>query len=142
MTRYWLAVASRDHVHIGRTGGFMQVCHGREAPLRRVRPGDWVVYYSPREQFGGSTPLRTVTALGRVREGGPYPFDMGNGFVPFRRDVDWQPAREVPLAPLLDDLDLSRGKRNWAFVLRFGLVELSAHDMRRIAQAMDVQCAA
>jgi hypothetical protein len=25
----------------------MQVCHGKAAPLRRVQPGDRVVYYSP-----------------------------------------------------------------------------------------------
>lgn len=28
-----------DHVRIGRAGGFMQVNHGKAAPLRRVRPG-------------------------------------------------------------------------------------------------------
>ena len=27
--------------------GFMQVSHGKAAPLRRIRPGDGVAYYSP-----------------------------------------------------------------------------------------------
>ena len=45
MSRNWLAVASAEHVEIGRSAGFMQVCHGKASPLRRVQPGDRVVYY-------------------------------------------------------------------------------------------------
>ena len=36
--RYWIAVASADHVARGVAGGFMQVCHGKRAPLARIRP--------------------------------------------------------------------------------------------------------
>jgi len=43
----WIAVASAEHVRRGQSEGFMQVCHGKAAPLRRVRPGNRVVYYSP-----------------------------------------------------------------------------------------------
>jgi len=35
----WIAVACADHVALGVAGGFMQVCHGKAAPLRRMRPG-------------------------------------------------------------------------------------------------------
>nr|MBP9643026.1 EVE domain-containing protein [Budvicia sp.] len=45
MTRYWIAVACYEHVRIGREGGFMQVCHGKAAPLKRLREGDIVAYY-------------------------------------------------------------------------------------------------
>lgn len=31
----WIAVASAEHVRSGRSQGFMQVCHGKAAPLRR-----------------------------------------------------------------------------------------------------------
>lgn len=37
MTRYWIAVASAEHARRGKAG-FMQVNHGKEAPLRRVHP--------------------------------------------------------------------------------------------------------
>ncbi|MCB1406453.1 MAG: EVE domain-containing protein, partial [Rhodobacteraceae bacterium] len=53
MTRNWVAVASADHVAIGRRDGFMQVCHGKPGPLSRVQPGDLVAYYSPRDQMRG-----------------------------------------------------------------------------------------
>ena len=136
MSRNWIAVASAEHVRIGRAGGFMQVCHGKAAPLRRIRPGDRVVYYSPTEKFGGPDPLRCFTALGRVLAGEPYQADMGGGFLPFRRDVSWSEAKVAPIAPLLSQLDFSAGKKNWGYQLRFGLFEVTDHDFELIAGAM------
>ena len=37
---------------------------------------DWIVYYSPTEQFGEKTPYRKFTALGRIQSKEPYPFRM------------------------------------------------------------------
>jgi hypothetical protein len=33
MSRTWIAVASAEHVRVGHQAGFMQVCHGKAAPL-------------------------------------------------------------------------------------------------------------
>lgn len=135
--RCWIAVASAEHVRLGRAQGFMQVCHGKAAPLRRLRAGDRVAYYSPSSQFGGKDKLQSFTALGRVLERPPYAHDMGGGFVPFRRDVAWQgEGRALPIQPLLDRLEFSRGQKNWGYQLRFGLFEISAQDMDLIAEAM------
>jgi hypothetical protein len=87
MSRNWVAVASAEHVRIGRSSGFMQVCLGKAAPLRRVQPGDRVVYYSPSSAFRGRDGLQSFTAIGVVDDGAPYQADMGGGFSPFRRDV-------------------------------------------------------
>ncbi len=46
--RYWISVASKDHVLKGVEGGFCQLCHGRNNPLKRLNSGDWIIYYSPR----------------------------------------------------------------------------------------------
>jgi hypothetical protein len=136
MTARWLAVASAEHVRRGRQGGFMQVNHGKAAPLRRIKPGDFVVYYSPSTVIGKKDGLQSFTAIGVVRAGEPYQGEMGGGFTPFRRDVDWADSREVAIAPLLDRLDLTAGRANWGYQLRFGLLPLSAHDLRLIAEAM------
>lgn len=136
MTRHWIAVASADHVRTGRAQGFMQVCHGKPAPLRRIHPGDWVAYYSPTEAFRGKQPYRLFTALGEVREGQPYQVEMTPGFHPFRRDVIFHEAEETPIAPLLPILDFTRNNRNWGYQLRFGLFAVTAEDMARIARAM------
>ena len=72
MAKYWLGVVSRAHVQRGKQGGFAQVCHGKQAPLQRMQPGDWLIYYSPTEIFGEKTPCRKFTALGQVLERAPY----------------------------------------------------------------------
>lgn len=138
--RAWIAVASAEHVRLGRSLGFMQVCHGKEAPLRRLRPGDAVIYYSPTEcmgeRMGGGTRLQSFTALGRVKEGGPYQVEMAEGFHPFRRDVAWSAAADAPIAPLLERLSFTAGQRNWGAKFRFGLFQISKADLAIIAKAM------
>ena len=132
----WIAVASAEHVRRGRCEGFMQVCHGKAAPLRRVRPGSRVVYYSPTETFGGSDRLQAFIALGIVRDGEAYQVDMGGGFHPFRRDIDWLETTPAPIKPLLEQLELTKGRHNWGRQFRFGLVAIGSHDMIVIAEAM------
>ena len=133
--KYWVAVASAEHVRRGRAQGFMQVSHGKEAPLKRVRPGDRVVYYSPSEVLGAKDGFMSFTAMGTVCEGEPYRADMGS-FKPYRRDVRWVKAEEAPIRPLLERLDFTAGKANWGYQLRFGLFDISAKDFRLIARAM------
>lgn len=136
MSKNWIAVASAEHVRLGRSQGFIQVSHGKAAPLRRIQPGDQVVFYSPTEAFRGKDRLRAFTAIGIVKEGEPYRAEMSGGFSPFRRDVAWQTAKETPIEPLLEQLEFTSDKRNWGYQLRFGLFEISDIDMSRIARAM------
>ena len=136
MTGYWIAVASAEHVRIGREQGFMQVCHGKAAPLRRIAAGDCVIYYSASSQFGGKDRLQAFTAIGRVRDGSAYQVEMAPGFRPWRRDVDWRPARETPIRPLLGSLEFTRGGSHWGYSLRFGLLAISEADALLIARAM------
>jgi hypothetical protein len=141
MSRNWLAVASAEHVEIGRSAGFMQVSHGKATPLRRVQPGDRVVYYSPNRIYSpshasrGKDRLQAFTAIGTVKQGGLYQADMGFGFHPYRRDVAWHDAAPAPLALLQQALAFTQEK-NWGYRLRQGLVEISDADMTAIAAAM------
>jgi hypothetical protein len=141
MNRNWLAVASAEHVEIGRSAGFMQVCHGKASPLRRVQPGDRVVYYSPNRHYWPSHAsrekdrLQAFTAIGTVKQGTPYQADMGFGFQPYRRDVAWHDAQPTPIAALQGELAFMQDK-NWGYRLRQGLVEISEADMTVIAEAM------
>jgi hypothetical protein len=129
--------ASAEHVRRGRSGGFMQLGHGKSAPLKRVKPGDRIVYYSPTVTLGGKDKLQAFTAIGTVKDGEPCVADMGKGFKPYRRDVKWAKAKEAPIQPLLDELEFTAGKTNWGYKFRFGLFPISAADFRLIAKAMD-----
>jgi hypothetical protein len=137
----WVAVASAEHVRRGRDEGFMQVNHGKAAPLKRVKPGDRVVYYSPSVKLGSKDKLQAFTAIGTVKSGEPYVGQMSKGFTPYRRDVEWAKAEEAPIRPLLDRLEFSRGNPNWGYQLRFGLFPISAADFDVIADAMKARLA-
>ncbi|WP_158817799.1 EVE domain-containing protein [Methylocapsa sp. S129] len=134
--RNWVAVACADHVDRGRKLGMMQVCHGKAGPLGRVRAGDRVAYYSPTIVFGGREKRQAFTAIGTVRGEQAYQVDMGGGFRPFRRDVEWRQSVEAPIHALRMRLELTRDKQNWGYAFRFGLLNISEHDMDLIVKAM------
>jgi len=136
----WIAVASAEHARRGCAeplNGFIQVCHGKCAPLQRVSPGDLVAYYAPTQRMGGGDRLQKFVSLGVVQPGEPYSFDMGGGFVPFRRDVAYVPAREACILPLIEQFEFVENRQRWGYKFRFGLFEVSDHDMRLIAGAME-----
>lgn len=138
----WIAVASAEHARRGRDEfaplpGFMQVCHGKLAPIKRVKPGDLVTYYAPTVTMGGKEKCQSFVSFGVVEPGDPYVFDMG-GFVPYRRNVRYLEAVETPIAPLLDDFEFVEDRSRWGYKFRFGLFSISNHDMQLIAKAMRV----
>jgi EVE domain len=136
----WIAVASADHARRGRdemTPGFMQVGHGKLAPLKRLQAGDLVTYYSPTITLSGKEKCQSFVSFGIVEPGEPYAFDMG-GFVPFRRNVRYLDAVETPIAPLLDAFEFVEDRSRWGYKFRFGLFSISDHDMALIARAMQV----
>ena len=82
--QFWIGVVSREHVHIGVNGGFIQLNHGKKAPLQRLRAGDGVVMYSPRTSYPDGEPLQRFTAIGVVSTGAIYQVEMAEDFKPYR----------------------------------------------------------
>lgn len=136
MPRYWVVLAALDHAERGKAGGFVQANHGKLAALKRMQSGDGVVVYSPVREFGGRDRLQAFTLIGTVRAGEPYRGDMGGGFRPYRRDMDWRDARLAPIRPLLDRLSFTRGVANWGQRFRFGMFGIDVTDFEIVAQAM------
>lgn len=134
--KFWVLTISADHSARAQREGVIQACHGKVAPLRRMQAGDGVVIYSPRTTFPAGAPLQSFTAIGRVRPGAPYLYEMGGGFTPYRRDVNWEACAPAPIRPMLDDLDLTRGQRSWGTVFRYGLTQLTKADFMLIHRAM------
>jgi hypothetical protein len=140
--RAWVGVVSRAHVRRGVAGGFAQLCHGKQSPLARMSVDDWLVYYSPTTEFPDGAPLRAFTALGRVVGEAAYRFDMGGGFVPYRRDIAYvKSVREVAIRDLAAELEFVRGRPSWGMLARRGHFEISLHDLRTIAVAMGARVA-
>lgn len=134
--RYWIGVVSEAHVRIGVEEGVAQLCNGKEAALKRMRAGDWLIYYSPRTEMNGGESLQAFTAIGQMMDDRIYPHQMTESFIPFRRAVRFLPCRTVKIAGLLDDLTFTSGKRNWGYCFRFGQIKISEADFLTIAIKM------
>lgn len=137
--RYWIGVASRDHVLKGVEGGFCQLCHGKNNPLKRLNLGDWIIYYSPRAALNDGEKVQAFTAIGQVLAGEPYRSNMEGGFVPYRRDVQFVAAQETPIRSLLSHLSFIKNKQSWGYVFRFGLLEIPELDFQTIAATMKAE---
>lgn len=139
--KYWMGVVSENHVKRGVENGIAQVCHGKRAPLARMEKGDWLVYYSPSRIMGKKDQYQTFTAIGKILDDEIYTFDMGNGFVPFRRKIKYYPSRLVLLADISDQLQLTQ-ESHWGMKLLRGLLELSEADFQIIQKAMGLKAEA
>lgn len=134
--RFWVGVASQDHVARGVAGGFCQLCHGKAAPLKRMSPGDWIAYYSPKVRLDGDELCQQFTAIGEVIGNDVYVFEMAPCFAPFRRDIRFVESRAAPIRPLVEKLSFIRDPKRWGYVFRFGHFEMSRQDFELIAGHM------
>ena len=135
-TKYWMVVAAKDHVMIGVAGGFMQANHGKSSPLRRVAPGDWVIYYSSKLRYKEKEPCQAFTAVGQVKAGDVYTVTVSPDFVPARRDVDFKSCSDMPIRPFIDSLTFIQDKQRWGYPFRFGFFEINQADFDLIAGQM------
>ncbi len=135
--RYWIGVASKDHVQRGVTGGFCQLCHGKAQPLKRMNQGDWIIYYSPKEKFQESVPCQQFTAIGEVIGTDVYLYEMSPNFIPFRRDIHFlAEAKPIAIRPLITQFHFIKDKAKWGQAFRYGHLEIPQHDFELIAQQM------
>jgi len=134
--RYWIGVASKEHVKTGVAGGFSQLCHGKAQPLRRMDVGDGLIYYSPKEKFGEDALCQQFTAIGEVVGSEVYPFEIFPGFVPYRRDIRFFDAADVSIRPLIEKLSFIKNKTHWGYAFRYGHLEIPRADFELIAAKM------
>ncbi|OXM85173.1 EVE domain-containing protein [Paenibacillus rigui] len=137
--RYWIGVVSKSHVMRGVAGGFAQLCHGKAVPLRRMKQGDWLIYYSPKTDMNSGAPLQAFTAIGQVRDDAVYEYPMSETFIPFRRNIDYYDCKEAPAHALLSLLSFTKENRNWGYRFRTGHFEIDAVDFAILSEAMGVE---
>jgi hypothetical protein len=136
--QFWIGVVSREHVRLGVRGGFIQLGHGKKAPLQRLRAGDALVMYSPRAAYPDGEPLQAFTAIGVVSTGEVYQVQMTKDLKPYRVDAKFIKAKEAPIKPLIDALSFIKSKTHWGATFRFGHLKIPAEDFKLIAKAMGV----
>lgn len=135
--KYWVCTVSRAHVKIGEAGGFCQVCHGKKGPLARMRQGDWIIYYSPKESLNGVEACQKFTAIGQIADENVFQYQMSEDFIPFRRNVVYlQQVREISIYDLLEHLSFTKETKNWGAKFRFGVFEINKDDFDLIYREM------
>ena len=134
--KYWIIVASKDHVKTGIEEGIAQACHGKVSPLKRMRKGDFVIYYSGKKSFGKPEKCQEFTAIGTVKDEEVYPFQMTADFCAFRRNITFYESKDISIISLIDDLDFIHNKKSWGYPFRFGFFEINEHDFKLISSKM------
>lgn len=137
--KYWINTISKQHVLIGIAGGFTQADHGKKNRLKNLMKGDYMVFYSPRTEYKGGTPLQSFTAIGQIIDEIPHQVKMNPDFHPWRRNLKFFEHTEAPIKPLIEHLYFIKDKKHWGYPFRRGLFEVNQSDFILIATAMDVQ---
>jgi hypothetical protein len=135
-TKYWIVVVSKDHMMNGVKGGFMQANHGKSSSLKKLHTGDWVIFYSPKQNYISNEPLQAFTAIGQVTGEELYQHKISEDFIPWRRNVKYNKCDEAPIAPLINELDFIENKKAWGYKFRFGFFEIGEKDFKVIKSAM------
>lgn len=135
-TKYWVIVASKDHVKNGVAEGIAQACHGKSSPLKRMKKGDIVIYYSGKQTLGKPEKCQEFTALGNVIDDETYQFQASENFCPSRRNIDFLQCQVISILPLINDLDFIQNKKSWGYPFRFGFFEINQHDFQLISSQM------
>ena len=132
---YFVGLAERVHVDMMRSDGVVVLGIKNDAGMRRTKPGDRVVYYSPKEAPDGA-PLRSFTGLAEVVGVTPFEWPGENPTIWARR-ADWiGHAKDVPIKLLLESLDFIKNPANWGFYLRGSYRKIGGRDYARISEAM------
>nr|WKN39959.1 EVE domain-containing protein [Tunicatimonas sp. TK19036] len=136
--KYWIIVASRDHVQAGVAGGFAQANHGKRGPMQKMNKGNKLVYYSSKAEYGQPEPCQKFTAIGEVIDGKPYAgtMSMTGDSQPYRRNINYYSCEEISIRPLLEKLSFIQDTKHWGYSFRRGFFEISKQDYQTIAQLM------
>jgi len=134
--KYWVIVASNDHVKQGIRDGIVQANHGKASPLKRMSKGDHIIFYSSKEKFDKPDKCQQFTAVGKLKDDEIFQVKMTNDFSPYRRKIDFLPSKEVSILPLINELQFIQNKESWGYPFRRGFFEISEHDFELIASHM------
>lgn len=134
--KFWIGVASKDHVENGVKLGICQFCHGKSSPAKRLFQGDFVIYYSSKVKMDEPDLYQKFTAIGVVRDDLTYQVEMENNFKPFRRNIDYLEAQHVDIKPLIPHLPFIKNKSSWGYFFRYGFLEIDQESFEIIANQM------
>ncbi|MEG0286308.1 MAG: EVE domain-containing protein [Vagococcus sp.] len=137
MRRYWIGVVSLNHINKGIESSFIQLCHGKESPLKRMSEDDVIIIYSPKIDLYSKDKYQCFSAIGRLVDNKITQVEMASDFHPFRRNVDFiENIKPVSIHGIKDSLEFIEDQRYYGAKFRYGHFEISKEDAMRIWKKM------
>lgn len=134
--KYWIIVASKDHVKNGMSLGIAQACHGKVSPLKRMKPKDFVIFYSGKQTLNKKDKCQEFTAIGQVKDEEIYQIQITDDFCPARRNIEFFEHKDISILPLINDLQFIKNKQSWGSPFRLGILEINKNDFDLISTQM------
>ena len=134
--RFWIGVATQDHVDRAVAGSYVEVNHGRAGPLERMHADDGFAWYASRSAEARGSSLQAFTALGRIDGDAIRQADDDGERRPFRRAIVYLAAQPASVRTLVEQLGFIRSKQHWGGAFRYGFLRVPAADFAVIAAAM------
>lgn len=134
--KYWIIVASKDHVKNGMSLGIAQACHGKVSPLKRMKPKDFVIFYSGKQTLNKKDKCQEFTAIGQVKDEEIYQIQITDVFCPARRNIEFFEHKDISILPLINDLQFIKNKQSWGSPFRLGILEINKNDFDLISTQM------
>jgi predicted RNA-binding protein len=134
--KYWINTISKDHVMIGKEQGVVQAGHGKRTPLQKLSKDDFIIFYSPKTSLKDGTPFQAFTAIAQISDHKIYQVELSETFKPFRRNAVFFDCEEIPIRPLIGELEFITNKKSWGMKFRFGLFEINRYDFDLLWEKM------
>jgi predicted RNA-binding protein len=134
--KYWINTVSKDHVMVGKKNGVVQANHGKLSPLKRLKIGDQIIFYSPKTSYENGESLKAFTAIAEIIDEKIYQVELSDDFKPFRRNAEYKECNEVKIEPIIENLGFIKNKKSWGYMFRFGLFEINKEDFILIYSKM------
>jgi predicted RNA-binding protein len=135
MVNYWITVLPKDIVKRCIKNHYIQSTNGKAVSIERLKKGDRVIFYSPRETEMGDK-CQAFTAIGTVAADEIYQAQVSSTNQPFCRDFIFEKCREVKIIPEIQKLSFIRAKSRWGEMFRLDLLLIPEEDFLYIASLM------
>lgn len=132
---HFIGVVHKAQALRAREMGIVAFSHGRESAVRSLAVGDAVILYAPRTDFDGD-PVQAFVAHAIVTGEAPETREFAPGMTAWTRAARYDEITEIPVRPMLDDLEFVTNPRHWGMSFRQGKFAIGQADYLRIATAL------
>lgn len=136
--KYWIGVASKNHIERGIKLSIFGIGHGKIAPLKRMKSSDMIIFYAPKVDHTASSKeniYQKFVGYGEIPDDEIFSEEI-NSICMFRRKVRFLSTNEVSIHDhnLIDQLDFIKNKQKWGFPFMRGYVEINKEDFEKITK--------